>query len=109
MAEFLSTPLAQITILLTVLAGLATLGLYVLRRFRGGAEEEQPKASEWMTNFRELHTRGGLSDQEYRNIKTLLGDQIQKQLNDNEQQGYNDRDRPGGSDPAGREGKEFGG
>ena len=80
--EFFASPLTQITILLAVLAVLVAAGVYIVGRFRGGSEKDQPTASELMTNFRELHSQGDLSEQEYRNIKTLLAERLQNELRD---------------------------
>ncbi len=39
-----------------------------------------PGASELMSNFRELHSQGGLSDEEYRTIKAMLAQQVENEL-----------------------------
>jgi uncharacterized membrane protein len=70
-----------------VLALLIALAVYLLGRFRGRAEEDQPQASDLLTNFRELHSRGGLSDEEFRTIKTLLARQLQDELKDTSDKG----------------------
>jgi hypothetical protein len=57
----------------------------MLRRWRGGAAEDRPDTSELLTKFRELHHRGGLSDDEYRTIKTKLARRIDSELNGNKQ------------------------
>jgi hypothetical protein len=61
------------------------LAVLLLRRWRGGAADDRPKTSEMLTKFRELHLRGGLSDDEYRTIKTKLATQIDSELNGNNQ------------------------
>ena len=65
-----------------VLALLIALAVYLLGRFRGRAEDDQPGASELLSKFREVHTRGGLSDEEFRTIKTLLAQKLQDELKD---------------------------
>jgi uncharacterized membrane protein len=70
-----------------VLALLTASAIYLLGRFRGNADEEQPTASGLLTNFRELHERGGLSDEEYRTIKTLLSERLQEELKDTSDKG----------------------
>jgi len=85
--QFFSSPLTQIVILLAVLAALITAGVYIVGRFRGGSGSEQPSASDLMTNFREVHSQGDLSDQEYRTIKTLLAEKLQSELKDTGKQG----------------------
>ncbi|MBX7073806.1 MAG: hypothetical protein K1X71_11720 [Pirellulales bacterium] len=39
-----------------------------------------PNASDLLTDFRNLHDRGQLSDQEFRDIKTMLGKKMQREL-----------------------------
>jgi len=91
MAELLAQPLVRAGLLFVAIAVLTGLGALVVSRFRGGAGDEQPTASELLTNFRELHEQGKLSPQEFRNIKTLLADEIQQELNDKGEQGSDDR------------------
>jgi hypothetical protein len=38
-----------------------------------------------LAKFRDLHARGGLSDDEYRTIKTKLATQIEAELNGSEE------------------------
>ncbi len=82
MSEFLHSTWAAVLLWCTILAMLIAIGVYIVGRFRGSAEDEQPVANNLLTNFRELHSRGGLSDQEFRTIKTLLAEQIQDELKD---------------------------
>jgi uncharacterized membrane protein len=70
-----------------VLALLIVLAVYLLGRFRGHAEEDQPLASDMLSNFRELHSQGGLSDEEFRTIKTLLAHKLQDELKDTSDKG----------------------
>jgi uncharacterized membrane protein len=51
-------------------------------RFRGHADDDQPLASDLLTNFRESHSRGELSDEEFRTIKTLLKTRLEDELKD---------------------------
>jgi len=57
--------------------------IVALRRWRGGSYDAQPTPSELLTKFRELHDRGGLSDGEYRTIKTKLAGRLDNRLKDN--------------------------
>ena len=70
-----------------VIALLIALAVYLLGRFRGHADEDQPQASDLLSNFRELHSRGGLSDEEFRTIKTLLTRRLQDELKDTSDKG----------------------
>lgn len=50
-----------------------TAGFYFfVRNWSGRTGDSREEASEMLTKFRDLHTRGGLSDNEYRTIKTKL-------------------------------------
>jgi hypothetical protein len=91
MAELLAQPLVRAGLLFLIIAVLTGLGALVVSRFRGSAGDEQPTASELLTNFRELHEQGKLNAQEFRNIKTLLTDKLQQELNDKGEQGSDDR------------------
>lgn len=67
------------------IAGLAVLlavAIYVIDRVRGTPAQHEPTASELMAKCRESHSRGELSDEEFRTIKTKLGSQLQAELKD---------------------------
>ena len=81
MAEFLGTPGANLVYLLAVVATLIAVGLYVIGRVRAAVRKTEPTASEWMTNFQELHSQGELSDEEYRTIKAMLAKRLQREIN----------------------------
>lgn len=80
-AEFLSSPVASIVFLLALTATLLAVGVYVIGKFRSGLREREPKASEWLTNFQEMHTQGELDDEEFRTIKAMLAAKLQQELN----------------------------
>jgi hypothetical protein len=81
MAEFLSSPIANVVYLLALTAGLVAVGIYVIGRVRAGLKPGEPPTSQWMTNFRELHAQGELSDEEYRTIKAVLAERFEAELN----------------------------
>ncbi len=87
MLEFLQSDEAQV--ILWTLGGVAlcTIGVYVVKRFRDHKGDDQPNASELLTNFREIHSQGGLSDEEFRTIKAQLADKLQREINDNDERG----------------------
>ena len=66
-----------------MLAILMAIGIYVLKRIRAESIQNEPIASELMTNLREIHARGGLSEAEFRNIKTKLAARLEEELRDN--------------------------
>lgn len=85
--EVIKSPAAQVVILIAVVACLATMGFYIARKLRDDTTDDQPASSELLTKFKELHARGGLSDEEFRTIKAKLAAQLQNELKDNEQPG----------------------
>jgi uncharacterized membrane protein len=80
----LSGPLLQAALWFAVILALMALAIAGLRRWRESSAEDQPSTNELLTKFREVHARGGLSDDEYRTIKTKLATQIDAELNDND-------------------------
>jgi uncharacterized membrane protein len=84
MAEILSSPLVGVVFLLALVAILVAIGVYVIGRIRAEIHESEPKASEWLSNFREMHAQGELEDEEYRTIKAVLSERLQHELNDAE-------------------------
>src|SRR5690242_18595118 len=83
MSELFRHPLSQAALWFAVIFALSALALVALRKWRGGAYETQHNASELLTKLRELHVRSGLSDDEYRTIKTKLARHLDAELNDN--------------------------
>ena len=80
MTSLFRHPLAQAALWFAVIFALSALAVLGLRRWRGGAFQGRPEASELLTKFRELHRRGSLSDDEYRTIKTKLATQVETEL-----------------------------
>jgi hypothetical protein len=81
-ADFLQTPLAQIIGSVTMLLVLLVVAYYIVRRFRDRAREDQPTSNELLTNFREMHHEGDISDAEFRVIKSVLGGKLRQELKD---------------------------
>ncbi len=73
-------PLTQSAILFAVMLGTIAIGIQVLRKYRDREAQDGEEASEMMTKFRELHAEGGLSDEEFRTIKTKLAEEMKTQL-----------------------------
>jgi uncharacterized membrane protein len=80
MFEFLETSQAQLVLWLLCGAVLVAVGVYVVKRFRDRSAGDHPGASEVMSKFREIHSRGGLSDEEFRTIKAQLAAQLSREL-----------------------------
>jgi hypothetical protein len=87
MSEWFSNPIVEVLVSCAALALLVALSVYAVGRFRGSAEEEQLGASELLSKFREVHTEGGLSDEEFRTIKTLLSERLQRELRNSGEKG----------------------
>ena len=79
--------LIHVGLLFAAIAALATLGIWIMARLGGSKDSEQPGARELLSKFRDLHEQGKLSDQEFRNIKTLLREKLRQELNDNAEKG----------------------
>jgi uncharacterized membrane protein len=62
------------------LAALIAVGFFILRKTRPSPENKELTTSQMLSNFRELHTAGQLSDAEYRTIKTALSAQLNDEL-----------------------------
>jgi len=87
MLEFLSSSLSRAIILFTAMAGLISLGAYIVANWRGAINQDTVGPSELLTNFRELHAKGELSDEEFRTIRSKLGSELQQELRDSDKTG----------------------
>ncbi len=81
--EQLLGPLTRATLLFAAMLALTAFGFAFARRYRDRAAKDSSDTSEMMTNFRELHAEGGLSDEEFRTIKTKLADELRTELTTN--------------------------
>jgi hypothetical protein len=79
MFTFLQDPSARLVLWLALLAIMTVIGVYLVRRFRDGAEQTET-ASELLAKFREMHDEGYLNDSEFRTIKTDLNAKLSEQL-----------------------------
>lgn len=70
-----------------VLAVFLTIAYYVISTIRPKPVQKERRASQWLSKFRELHSEGELSDEEFRTIKTTLATQLQEELKDNGEKG----------------------
>jgi len=90
MFDVLKDPVAKLVLSGAVLAIVTVVAIYVVGRFRGEAlkdEQPEPIASELMSKLRELHSRGEVTDEEFRTIKTKLATRFQGELKDNGETG----------------------
>jgi uncharacterized membrane protein len=82
MFDLLASPTARLVLLISATAILVAIGLYVAGRLRAGYADESAGASDLLTNFREMHSKGVLSDEEFRTIKTHLTGRLRRELRD---------------------------
>jgi len=61
---------------------LVAVGVYCVEKIRSKTAQKELSASELLTKFREMHSRGVLSDEEFRTIKTTLTERLQTELED---------------------------
>jgi hypothetical protein len=80
----------QLVVWLGALAALATLTWYVVGKIRSKPAKKEPPTSQWLSKCRELHSKGGLSDEEFRTIKTQLSKQLQNELSGSDEAGCDD-------------------
>jgi uncharacterized membrane protein len=85
--RFWSSEPESLVLWLSVLAALIAVAFYVIRKIRPKTVQSEPGASEMLSKFRDLHSEGELSDEEFRTIKTTLAVQLQKELNDSGKKG----------------------
>ncbi len=81
MKQFLHSTPAQLVLWLAVLAALVAIGGFVVGRLRGRSDDERLTANDLLSNFRDLHDQGDIDAAEFRNIKTVLGVKLQRELN----------------------------
>jgi uncharacterized membrane protein len=79
--------LSQVALLFAAIFVMTAIGFATVRRYRGSAADDRQYSSEMMSNFRELHSEGGLSDEEFRTIKTKLACELKSELNGNSSNG----------------------
>ena len=80
--DILATPAARAVLAITVLAILTTIAYYVVRNYRDRIDQDIPGPDDHLDNFQEIHTKGDISDAEFRTIETVLEDQLQEQHSD---------------------------
>lgn len=84
MAELFRGDYAQLiggALLLLVLVG---IGALLIKRARLDEEDSAGGTHSMMSEFREAHARGELSDEEYRNIKQTLAAKLREEYEDRE-------------------------
>ncbi len=80
-------PVAELVLWTAVAAILVVVAVYVIGKIRAEAVQQEPHASELLSKFRDLHSKGELSDAEFRTIKTTLAARLQEELKDDGETG----------------------
>jgi hypothetical protein len=70
-----------------ILVGLVMVGVLIVQRFRGSAAQKGTTASELISNFQEMRSRGDITDADYRKIKSVLGAELHGELKDGKDKG----------------------
>ncbi len=80
MLEFLESAAAKVIVMLALVVALIVIGVYIAARVRNMLANPAPDRSKLLTKFRELHCKGELSDEEFRTIKSMLGENMHQEL-----------------------------
>lgn len=79
--------LTEAALLFAAVFVVLAIGIAVVRRFRDGKVDDVQESSELMSKFRDLHDQGGLSDEEFRHIKTKLATKLKAELGETPRSG----------------------
>jgi uncharacterized membrane protein len=74
--------LTQAALLFAAVFVLMAIGIAIVRKFRDTDSNDTAESSDMMTQFRDLHEQGGLSDEEFRTIKSKLADKLRADLDE---------------------------
>lgn len=74
--------LTQAALLFAAVFVLTAIGITIVRRFRDRKADDVAESSEMMSRFRDLHDQGGLSDEEFRTIKTKLATKLRREIDE---------------------------
>jgi len=84
--EFLQQSAIEWLLLLAAVATLVLVFMALSARFRDD-EDNDPTSVYALGNYREMHDRGMLSDEEYQTIKARISARVQAELKHNDKQG----------------------
>lgn len=83
--DFWTMKEVRLVVNLAALALFVAVGFYLINRIRGRFRQSDGGSSFLLDNFRDLHSGGQLSDEEYRNIKSKLAAQLRDELKQSKQ------------------------
>jgi hypothetical protein len=79
--------MSQLALGVGILMALVVAGVIIVQKFRGGAADKALDANELISNFQEMHSRGDITDADYRKIKSVLGGHLHSELKDDKEKG----------------------
>ncbi len=74
--------LSQAGLMFAAIFVTTALGIAVVRRYRDREDQSMEETSDLMSKFHDLHSQGGLSDEEFRTIKTKLANELKTMVKD---------------------------
>jgi uncharacterized membrane protein len=87
MLQLLETDADELVLWIAGLAVLLAVGYYVVEKVRAAPAQNEPGTSELISKLRESHSRGELSDEEFRTIKTTLDARLLEESKDDGDKG----------------------
>ena len=84
MVKILEGPWYLAIILFAAVVALIAIGAYAVSKWRDAIDDDTNSTSELLTNFREMHSRGDLTDEEFRTIKARLSYKIKEEIKDSD-------------------------
>jgi uncharacterized membrane protein len=78
----------ELVIWVAVLAAMVAVAIYVIGKVRKVPAQREPVADELLAKCRESQSRGELSDEEFRTIRTTLEERLREELRDDGQRGW---------------------
>jgi uncharacterized membrane protein len=87
MLQFLETEADALILWIAGLAILLAVVIYVIEKVRAAPAQHEPVTSEMISKIRESHSRGELSDEEFRTIRATLDARFLEELKDDGQRG----------------------
>ena len=85
--ELSAHPLTRTAMWMALLLVMLAAAYLLLRWLRAEVTDNTPPSSEVLSNFREMHAKGQLSDEEFQEIKQRLVARLHSEINEDEQSG----------------------
>lgn len=84
---FLDANMFDLAIWVGVLVVLLGAAVWLVRKFRDSAAQEEQLSLDDLTNFQEMRQKGDIDDAEFRTIKSVLGARLRREINDEKGKG----------------------